>query len=208
MISLKFFTGPIMVLCGVQNPDQMPVFKSEALLQSLIDTVRAGIQRVELLKTSESAFGTPGGGWSTTQHLYHLNFYASFYTEAIEACLDQAKGPAKTDFRSGWLGNYFTNIIGPAEENQAVKVKMKSPENAVPPGSEQLDLSRELEAYLGFQHRLLYLLQRAQHVDIGAYRVPTSLSKFIRLKLGDTFRFVIAHQERHLQHMQRAGQLV
>ena len=121
-----------MVLCGIQNPDQMPVYKSEALLQSLIDSVRAGIQRVEVLKTSESVSGAPDEGWSATQHLYHLNFYASFYTEAIEACLDQAKGPAKTDFRSGWLGNYFTNIIGPAEENQAVKVKMKSPDSIGP----------------------------------------------------------------------------
>ena len=82
---------------------------------------------------------------------------------------------------------------------------MKSPANAVPPSSNTLDPSSELETFLGFQNRLLYLLQRAQQVNLGGHRVPTSLSNFIRLKLGDTFRFVIAHQERHLQHMERSG---
>ncbi len=188
----------------------MPSFNSQELLQELDQSVRQGISRVEHLKESPLASleATPlQGSWTTGQHLFHLNFYASFYTEAIEACLDQAKSPARPNFKSGWLGNYFTQIIGPAEGDTELKTKMKSPDNAVPPISDTLDVFAELEAYLGFQHRLLYLLQRAQQVDLGAHRVPISISRFIRLKLGDTFRFVIAHQERHLQQLERAGYL-
>ena len=188
----------------------MPVFNSQELIQNLDQTVRQGIARIEELKqrpVNELQSAPLQGDWTAPQHLFHLNFYASFYTEALEACLDQAKSTPKPNFRSGWLGNYFTQIIGPTEEDAALKTTMKSPANAVPPAASTLDPAAELETYLGFQHRLLYLLQRAQQVDLGAHRVPTSLSNLIRLKLGDTFRFVIAHQERHLQHLERAGYL-
>ncbi|MEL6655446.1 MAG: DinB family protein [Bacteroidota bacterium] len=188
----------------------MPSFNSQQLLQELDQTVRQGIVRAEQFKkSSKDKLQAPPlqGTWTVAQHLFHLNFYASFYTEAIEACLNQAKSQPKATFRSGWLGNYFTQVIGPAEENMPLKTTMKSPENASPPADTALDVYAELEAYLGFQHRLLYLLQRAQQVDLGAHRVPISISRLIRLKLGDTFRFVIAHQERHLQHLERAGYL-
>lgn len=188
----------------------MASFNSQELLRNLSTSVRDGIELIEQLKRSPSEQLEQSGtddSWSATQHLYHLNFYARFYTEALEACLDQAKSQPKETFRSGWLGNYFTNIISPAEGDEPLKMKMKSPANAIPPTSSELDAAGELEAYLGYQNRLLYLLQRAQQVDLGAHRVPTSLSNFVRLKLGDTFRFVIAHQERHLQHLARAGHL-
>lgn len=183
----------------------MPTFNSQALLEELSQTVRAEIAQVEQLRNATSPDTTADAGWTAAQHLFHLNFYASFYTAAMEACLDQAKSSPKESFRSGWLGNYFTEIIGPAEGDAPVKVKMKSPANAVPPANDTLDAAAELETFLAFQNRLLYLLQRAQQVNLGAHRVPTSLSNFIRLKLGDTFRFVIAHQERHFQHMERSG---
>ncbi|MEL7248346.1 MAG: DinB family protein [Bacteroidota bacterium] len=188
----------------------MPSFNSQELIQELDHTVRQGITRIEELKqrSLDALQAEPQQGkWTAAQHLFHLNFYASFYTEAMEACLDQAKSQPKETFRSGWLGNYFTQIIGPAEVDMPLKTKMKSPDNALPPAGSELDVYAELEAYLGFQHRLLYLLQRAQQVDLGAHRVPISISRFIRLKLGDTFRFVVAHQERHLQHLERAGYL-
>ncbi|MEO0726553.1 MAG: DinB family protein [Bacteroidota bacterium] len=188
----------------------MPSFNSQELIQELDHTVRQGITQIEELKqrSLDALQADPQQGkWTAAQHLFHLNFYASFYTEAMEASLDQAKSKPKETFRSGWLGNYFTQIIGPAEVDMPLKTKMKSPDNAKPPAGSELDVYAQLEAYLGFQHRLLYLLQRAQQVDLGGHRVSISISRFIRLKLGDTFRFVVAHQERHLQHLERAGYL-
>jgi hypothetical protein len=184
----------------------MPVFNRKELLQDLEATVRKGIKEVEQLrKAGDARLGVPGAenSWSVVQHLHHLNFYATFYTEAIEQSLEAAKSSPKDRFKSGWLGNYFTTIIGPAGEDQALKVKMKSPANAIPPDSSTLEVEAEVATFLGLQNRLLYLLQRARQVDLGAHRVSTSLSKLIRLKLGDSFRFVIAHQERHFQHIER-----
>ena len=34
-------------------------------------------------------------------------------------------------------------------------------------------------------------------------RIPISINKWIKIKLGDTFRFVIYHNERHIQQAKR-----
>ena len=189
----------------------MSVFNRKDLLSDLETAVRRGIKTVEELRaTGATDLTAPGAeaSWSVAQHLHHLNFYATFYTDVIEQCLEGAGSSPKDTFKSGWLGNYFTDIIGPAEEEAPLRMKMKSPANAIPPDSSALDLDAVLETFYGLQNRLLYLLQRARQVDLGAYRVPTSLSKWVRLKLGDSFRFVIAHQERHFQHIERKNVLV
>lgn len=185
----------------------MPVFNSQELLQELTQTVRQGVRTIEQLKNQNVELlqkAGPDNSWSIVQHLYHLNFYASFYTKAIEECIDKASSTPRPVFRSGWLGNYFTEIIGPAAAEQPLKVKMKSPDNAHPPASSTLEVSVQFDDFLAHQNRLLYLLQKAKQIDLAGHRVPTSLSKWVRLKLGDTFRFVIAHQERHFQHIDRA----
>ncbi|MEY4902729.1 MAG: hypothetical protein RLZZ292_544, partial [Bacteroidota bacterium] len=43
----------------------------------------------------------------------------------------------------------------------------------------------------------------AQHASLGKVRVPVSITRFLKLKLGDTLRFVIYHNERHVQQALR-----
>jgi hypothetical protein len=52
------------------------------------------------------------------------------------------------------------------------------------------------------QRELLGLLKKAERADLAKIRVPISISRIIRLKLGDTFRFLIAHQQRHFVQIQ------
>ena len=47
------------------------------------------------------------------------------------------------------------------------------------------------------QHYLVDLLESAKSKNIGSIRTPISISRFIKLKVGDTFRFLIAHEQRH-----------
>jgi len=132
--------------------------------------------------------------WSVAQVLEHLNFYSSFYIPAIEKKLHLHQSVSQTQFSPGWLGNYFTKLMKPSAGNRIVK-KMKSPQNALP--SAQPDAGKMLEEFLQHQHQLLNLLQIAKSASLDTIRIPTSLSKLIQLKLGDTFRFFIAHEQRH-----------
>ncbi|MCB0636087.1 MAG: DinB family protein [Lewinella sp.] len=187
----------------------MPTFSSTELLHELRQQVTDGIQFIrENAQQPATDWQRPpaNGGWSAVEVVAHLNFYAGFYTQAVEQVLAKAKGQPTARFRSGWFGNYFTRIIGPAPEGGALAMKMPTPDNAQPKPASELDQEREIATFLSYQETLLRQLEHAQAVPLGRLRVPTSLSPLIRLKLGDTFRFVIAHQQRHFQQIARALQ--
>ena len=173
----------------------MKSINSLSLIEQLQSEIRELIAQVLLLKSQDpgALLEQPGPGkWSVIQVLDHLNSYGNYYLPALENGLSVNK-PAAVNFRPGWLGNYFTALMLPKEGE--VKNKMKAPKNHSP--SFHADAQPVIETFLVQQHRLLEFLEKAKGRDIGGTRVPVSLSRFIRLKLGDTFRFLIAHEQRH-----------
>jgi len=74
---------------------------------------------------------------------------------------------------------------------------MKTPIDKNPLGS-QLSVTT-IDRFLKQQEMLRSLLERARHIDLTKTKVPISLTKFIRLRLGDTFRFFVYHIERHIR---------
>lgn len=177
-------------------------YNSNALLESLQADVRQIILEADRLKSipPTDLQKTPAPGkWSVAQVLEHLNFYNRFYIPAIEQKLHLSQRGPSASFTPGWLGNYFTNIMKPKPDNSIPK-KMKSPKNAEP--AAQPDAKAMLDEFISHQHHLLNLLKIAKSANLNSIRIPTSLSKLITLKLGDTFRFFIAHQQRHFVQIQ------
>ncbi|HIA10981.1 MAG TPA: DinB family protein [Flavobacteriales bacterium] len=74
--------------------------------------------------------------------------------------------------------------------------KMKTFKSMNPIGS-NLDKT-VLEKFLSQQKTLLELLQQAEKVSLTKNKTGISISKWIKLKLGDTFRIVIYHNLRHV----------
>lgn len=171
--------------------------KSTALLSQLELDVKQIIARCKKLQHEDVALlqQIPAPGkWSVAQVLEHLDIYCRHYITAIEHKLHHHQTSAAFHFKPGWLGNYFTKLMKPAVTNTIAK-KMKAPKNAIP--SAQPDATIVLQEFLQHQYHLLNLLAIARSANLGSIRVPTSLSKLISLKLGDTFRFFIAHEQRH-----------
>lgn len=141
--------------------------------------------------------------WSIAQVLEHLNSYNRYYLREIEIALQRArsKGVRHNDgFSPGWLGNYFTKMMEPGT-NGVVAKKYKSPQDHAP--SPMLHASTVLREFVAGEQRLIDFLQQGARSDMNGIRVPISISRMIRLKLGDTFRFLIAHQQRHFQQIER-----
>jgi len=139
------------------------------------------------LRTSERS-------WSILECLEHLNFYGQFYLPEIEKRIKESQFPAnESDFKSGILGNYFANMMLPKEKLN----KMKTLKTANPI-HQQLDKS-VIEEFINQQNKMLNLLEKAKTVDLAKTKTSISISKLIKLKLGDTFRFVIYHNLRHIK---------
>ena len=138
------------------------------------------------------------GGWSIAQCLEHLNTYGRFYLPQIERKLASASPPrSAVSFRSSWLGSYFTRSMDPATSSR----KMKAFKGHIP--ERDLDAPAVIAEFIQQQETLLKLIRKARQVDLRAIRIPISLTSLIRLKLGDVFQFLVAHDERHLQQAKR-----
>jgi hypothetical protein len=140
--------------------------------------------------------------WSATQCLEHLNSYGRYYLPEIEKAINTAKADVSLpneQFTSGWLGNYFTNLMLPKEGKQ---MKMKAPKEHQPVAD--LDSDKVISEFIDQQEKLLALLEQSKEISLNKVRVPISIAKFIKLKLGDVFGFLIAHNQRHILQGERA----
>jgi uncharacterized damage-inducible protein DinB len=177
--------------------------QSNVLIDRLQNDVRSIILEAEKLKLiSNTKLEQPPapGSWSAAQVLEHLNIYCRYYINTIENRMAGNPPQAKLYFNPGWLGNYFTRLME-VDGKGKVKKKMKAPKNAIP--AAQPDGRAMLNEFLQHQHQLMHLLEMARNINLHI-RIPISLSRLIKLKLGDTFRFVIAHQQRHWAQAERA----
>jgi hypothetical protein len=185
-------------------------FETPVLLATLYQQVDAlsGIAKDELLITDqELLLRQPAPGkWSAAQCLDHLNGYARFYIPAIEksiaAKLSGSLIPAPSQvFKSGWLGDYFTRMMLPKADGHP-GMKMQSPKAYRPLAN--LDAMQVINEFIDWQERLKQTLLQVKTVNLESIRIPTTLGNWLKFSLGDTFRFVIAHEQRHMAQALRA----
>ncbi len=136
--------------------------------------------------------------WSVLECIAHLNRYGDFYLPEIGRQIRESGYAPEELFKSGILGNFFAESMLPKENFK----KMKTFRDKDPIGS-RVD-KEEISIFLEQQHELLDLLQAAGEVSLNKTLTRISISRWIRLKLGDTFRILVYHNERHLMQAQKA----
>lgn len=136
--------------------------------------------------------------WSALECIEHLNRYGAFYLPEIERRLSANKKPASTFFKSGVLGNYFANSMKPKDKLN----KMKTFKNMNPSGS-QLD-KQVITTFIDQCNTLEQLLEQARTHNLQKVKTAISISTLLKLRLGDTFRFFLYHNERHWKQAERA----
>jgi hypothetical protein len=132
--------------------------------------------------------------WSILECLEHLNLYGDFYLPEIEKCVMKGRPyPSSSIFSSGRIGNYFANLMK-VKKDGTIK-KMKSPGDKNPLGSDLNSLT--VDRFIKQLERLQQLLEDCRYINLTELRTPISLTRLIKLRLGDTLRFLVYHIERH-----------
>ncbi len=130
--------------------------------------------------------------WSVLECLEHLNLYGNFYLPEIKNRIETSSTKTTAEFKSGWLGNYFAQSMLPKDNLN----KMKAFESMNPIHS---SLSKNtVTVFIDQQKQLLDLLKASRTVNLNKVKASISITKLIKLKLGDTFRFLIYHNKRHI----------
>lgn len=170
-------------------------FRTESIISDLVDRTKQNIIQVEKLdqrteqelnrkKTEES--------WSVLECLEHLNLYGEFYIPEIRQQIERSKAGPEIYFRSGLLGNYFAKSMLPPEGMK----KMKTFRDKNPIGS---NLNRKtITRFLEQQEEILELLNQTKTVSLSKTKTSISISRLVKLKLGDTLRVLIYHNQRHI----------
>lgn len=168
---------------------------SEKLIQDLVERTQMNIHQVEKFSTlSEEVLNRrpQPDKWSILECIAHLNLYGDFYIPELSKRIAKSKTETTKIFKAGILGNYFAKTMLPKEKLN----KMKTFKDKNPMGS-SLDKTT-LQRFLGQQEQLLDLLKKAGKIDLNKTKTAISISKWIKLRLGDTFRVVIYHNDRHI----------
>lgn len=182
----------------------MKKIKTLDLLESLKSDSRQVILETNYLLHQDPEILTQQpeeGKWSVAQILEHLNSYGRYYLPLIETSINNERYHPKDYYRPGLLGDYFTKSMLPKKNGQVTN-KMQAPKNHRPPVD--VDNNKVIQEFLRQEHLLLDLLDRAGETNIEQIRIPISISRFIRLRLGDTFRFLVAHHQRHFVQVNNA----
>ena len=168
---------------------------TENLTNELVELTHEHLAFAEslLLKTdTELNKRLTNESWSVLECLEHLNLYGNFYLPEIKDRIERSNTKAKTEFSSGWLGNYFAQSMLPKEKLN----KMKAFKSMNPIHS---SLSKTtVTVFIDQQNQLLDLLNAAKNVDLNKVKTSISITSLIKLKMGDTFRFLIYHNKRHI----------
>lgn len=180
----------------------METIQKEFLLTALEQRVENHLQQAiglfQNLPERELLQPSPTGGWSIAQCLDHLNSYGHYYLPKIQEGLAKyVYRPSKDTFQSSWIGAYFIKMMDPETGTK----KFKAFKGHIP--ASELDAHAVVAEFIQQQEYILRYLKQARSADLNAIRIPISITRFITLKLGDVFQFIIAHNERHIRQALR-----
>lgn len=174
--------------------------ESAALIHYCQEQTEKIIHRAESLKTlpiQNLKWKASSESWSVLECLEHLNLYAEFYNPAVKLAIKNSTSIPERHFKSGFLGAYFAKSMLPNEKMN----KMKTFKDKNPVFSQVS--STVLDDFINQQKEFLTLLESAKTVNIGKVKTPITITKWIKLKLGDTLQFLVNHNIRHMSQVER-----
>ena len=137
--------------------------------------------------------------WNIQEIFAHLNKYASYYHETFKKYISKTRFKTpKENFvssplgRSAWKSMKLGNV-------KNIKRKFKTQRTFNPLFDKDLLTGNETKHLIKNLSELIEIIDLSTQVNIRKVKIPISISKIIRFRLGDALLFVVYHNERHLQ---------
>ncbi len=172
----------------------------EKLLKALLETTLENLKAVEHFKSEPMEilnWRQDSESWSILECIEHLNKYGGFYIPEIKNKIETSKYVSSELFRSNWLGRYFSKMVSYNENSSKMKTfKSMNPLNS------KLTI-QTLEKFKSQQYQIIELLNKSKNVDLDKTKTAISISKLIKLRLGDSLRVLVYHNERHVKQAEK-----
>lgn len=141
--------------------------------------------------------------WSALEIMEHMNLSSGHYFRRLERLYANENNNLRfrTHYVPGRWGEFSTSAMRP-KADRSIGWRMRTMamfEPRLGPVTEVQSLD-ELRSML---HGFIGLLERARTRGLEGEKVTSTLGPILRFKVGDAFRFPIAHQERHFLQIER-----
>lgn len=137
--------------------------------------------------------------WNLLEIFAHLNEYARFYNATFLKKIQTTKfRTPQENFVSSPLGRsaWSSMKLGNAKNVKRKFRALKAFNPTINPGLIQ---EQDIQHFCSLQQDFIAIIEAAAEVNIRKAKVHTSMSKIIKLRLGDALLFATYHNERHLQ---------
>ena len=139
------------------------------------------------------------GEWSIEECLAHLTVIGQVEVEAVEKAIDQARVKGITGTGPSEYPVWERFIL--RETEPPVRHAMPSPKRFVPIHGEPI--TGILPTFLHVQRQFTTQIERADGLDLGRVKVPTPITRLLKLSLGATLAQAAAHERRHIAQARR-----
>ena len=140
--------------------------------------------------------------WSIIECLQHLNLAERFYIRNIQHKVDKLgliqTNPTDQPLKSDWVGKLMLYVVDPQ-----VRIKLPAPGMIRPRTAAELDPTDVMGQFVELQTLLHSLLDKAVYIDWNGEKIMSLYGNWIKFGLGDAFRMLVAHSERHMKQAMR-----
>jgi DinB family protein len=144
------------------------------------------------------------GQWSIEECLAHLLIAGNWEVRALEDAIHHAKAHGMTGSGPFRYGPFEKLIVRKTEP--PVQRKFTAPKHFRP--LHEQPVTAVLPSFLHLQSQLALLAQSADGLDLARIKVPTPISRLLRLSLGMTFAQIAAHERRHLEQARQVRKML
>ena len=179
--------------------------KSEVLIHDVKLITQYGIEFVKKKLThlgpNQVNWSPTPNSWNISEILAHLNAYNVFYNASLTDRLNTTRhNTPSVFFISSPLGKSAWKSMKLGKEHN-IKRKFKSPKNFNPRIDTNLLSDTLVEDYIQLQNDFQVIVENCKNYNLKKVKTAISISKIVKLRLGDVLLFIAYHNERHIHQI-------
>ncbi len=139
--------------------------------------------------------------WSALDCVEHMNLFYDDYLPRVEAAVRDGAASTELTYSPGFFGKMMIASLRPQQGERRMKVKTFK---KMTPKTDNKPAEPVFAAFFRHHTHLAELLAQAAPLNWNRVKVASAIGPILRFKLGDCFRIMLAHTERHLLQAQEA----
>ncbi len=165
----------------------------ESLIDEVINAVDGMNHKALLIPEAE-------GKWNMLQCIKHMSLATQVYVRNAEEKLANTSNPISSgQFKGSWKGRWFVKMNEP-KENGHIPSKLKTFKTMEP--QSELDKQEVVDEFISTHQKFISLIKASEGINLDKTRIPTAIP-IVKLRLGDAYRFILAHTKRHVVQLKR-----